>query len=173
MTLESLVDSLPEYAHDLKLNWRMAMTQSELTPLETWGTAVASAIAARNRTLLDAVTAEAAQIIDPALLDSPRAAAAIMSSSNVYFRFVHLAEHERYTKIPAHLRSNAALSRSGAPPADFELWCVAVSAVNGCGACMQSHESAARAKGLSDEAILAAVRIASVIHAVAVVLEAA
>jgi alkyl hydroperoxide reductase subunit D len=170
MTLESLVDSLPAYANDVKLNWRMAVKQTELTPLQLWGSAVASALAARNQTVLEAVTAEAAQVMDAPVLEAARAASAIMSTSNIYYRFIHLAEHEKYSTIPAHLRANAGRG-SGAPGADFELWCVAVSAVNGCGACIQAHEKAAREKGLSEEAILAAVRIASVIHAIVVVHE--
>jgi alkyl hydroperoxide reductase subunit D len=170
MTLESLVDSLPAYANDVKLNWRMAVNQSELTPVQLWGSAVASALAARNREVLEAVTAEASQVMDASNLDAARAANAIMSTSNIYYRFIHLAEHEKYSTIPAHLRANTGRN-SRALPADFELWCVAVSAVNGCGACIKSHERAARDKGLTDEAVLAAVRVASVIHAIAVVYE--
>lgn len=172
MSLESLLDSLPAYADDVKRNWRMAVSQAELTPLQIWGTAVASAVSARNRILLDAVTAEASLQIAPQMLDAARSAAAVMSASNIYFRFVHYVNNENYSKIPAHLRSNASRSHS-APPADFELWSIAVSAINCCEVCIQSHEAAARDKGLSVEAILAAVRIASVIHAAAVMLEAA
>jgi alkyl hydroperoxide reductase subunit D len=60
----------------------------------------------------------------------------------------------------------------GVDPLDFELWSTAVSAINGCGACVDSHEKIMREKGVSEEKILAAVRIASVIHAIAVVLDA-
>ena len=54
---------------------------------------------------------------------------------------------------------------------DFELWCIAVSAINGCGACVDSHEKVLKEKGFGEEKILAAVRIASVLHAIAVVLD--
>jgi alkyl hydroperoxide reductase subunit D len=47
-----------------------------------------------------------------------------------------------------------------------------VSAINGCGACVDSHEKTLREKGMSEETIVAAVRIASVIHGLASVLEA-
>jgi len=55
---------------------------------------------------------------------------------------------------------------------DFELWCTAVSAIHGCGACVDSHEKTLREKGVRKEPILAAVRIASVIHGLASVMEA-
>jgi alkyl hydroperoxide reductase subunit D len=60
----------------------------------------------------------------------------------------------------------------GIDPLDFELWSTAVSAINGCGACVDSHEKVLRDKGVTEEQVLAAVRIASVIHAIAVVLDA-
>ncbi len=60
----------------------------------------------------------------------------------------------------------------GADPVDFEMWCLAVSAINGCGPCMASHERVLREKGVSEEKIAAAVRIASVVQAVSVVIDA-
>ena len=60
----------------------------------------------------------------------------------------------------------------GGDPVDFELWCLAVSAVNGCGACVQSHEAVLKENGIAEETILAAVRIASTIHALAAVMDA-
>jgi alkyl hydroperoxide reductase subunit D len=51
------------------------------------------------------------------------------------------------------------------------LYSLAVSAVNGCGLCIESHEKLLRKHEVSREAIQSAVRIAAVVHAVAVVLE--
>jgi len=47
-----------------------------------------------------------------------------------------------------------------------------VSAINGCGACVDSREKVLREEGMSEEKILAAVRIASVVHALSGVLQA-
>ena len=63
------------------------------------------------------------------------------------------------------------LRTHGIDPVDFELWCTAVSAINGCGACVDSHEQVIRNKGISEESILAAVRLASVIHGLATVFD--
>ena len=91
--------------------------------------------------------------------------------NNVYYRFVHLVGHDDYRTMPARLRMNA-LARPGVEKADFELWSLAVSAVNGCGMCLESHEQVLRDHGVAREAIQAAVRVAAVVHAVAVTLEA-
>jgi alkyl hydroperoxide reductase subunit D len=91
--------------------------------------------------------------------------------NNVYYRFVHLVGQDDYRTMPARLRMNA-LAKPGVDKADFELWSLAVSAVNGCGLCIESHEKVLRDHGVNRESIQAAVRIAAVVHAVAVTLEA-
>jgi alkyl hydroperoxide reductase subunit D len=63
------------------------------------------------------------------------------------------------------------MARPGVEKADFELWSLAVSAINGCGMCMESHEKVVRAAGLTQEQVQAAVRIAAVVHAVAATLD--
>jgi len=94
-----------------------------------------------------------------------------MGMNNIFYRFRHLSSNEKYTAMPARLRMQV-IRTHGADPADFELWCLAVSAVNGCAACVDSHEKVVREKGLTEESVLAAVRIASVVHALAAVMDA-
>ena len=93
-----------------------------------------------------------------------------MGMNNIYYRFIHLASATDYKTLPAKLRMNV-IARPGVAKADFELWCLAVSAINGCGACIDAHEHELRQAGLSVEAIQAAVRIAATVHAVAAVLD--
>ncbi len=171
MTLEALLDTVPDYAKDLKLNLSNVLRQAELNPQQTWGTALACAIACRNPELLAAIAQEARQHLTPAAFQAAGAAAAVMGMNNVYYRFLHLVENEKYRTIPARLRMNV-IRTHGSDPVDFELWCTAVSAINNCQACAQSHERVVREKGLPEETILAAVRIAAVIHGLAAVLEA-
>lgn len=171
MSLEALLESLPAYAKDLKLNLGAVLRQPELTPNQIWGTAVACAIASRNATLRNVILEEAGKAIEPQVVEAAKAASAIMGMNNVYYRFLHLVEHPKYSEIRAGLRMNM-LRMHGTSPVDFELFCEAVSAINGCGACVASHDRVVREKGLSEETVLAAIRIASVVHAVAVVLDA-
>jgi len=169
--MESLYSLFPDYARDLKLNLQNVLKQDELTEQQTWGTAVASAIAAREPRLLRAIHTEAALHLSPEAMNGAKAASAVMGMNNIYYRFQHLSGHERYGQIPARLRMQVIRSH-GTSPVDFELWCTAVSAINGCGACVASHEGVLREKGVTEEIILAAIRIASVIHGAAAVLDA-
>ena len=166
MTIETLKASLPEYAKDLKLNLSSLSAEASLTDQQRAGTFVASALASRNAAVTQAIVAEFGPKLEPQALEAAKAAAAIMGMNNIYYRFQHLSEHEKYSTIPARLRMNV-IRTHGSDPVDFELWCVAVSAINGCGKCIVAHERNLRLKGMTEETILAAVRIASVIYAIA------
>lgn len=171
MTLNELLDTVPAYAKDLKLNLSSLLQQQELTEQQIWGTAVASTIASRNSELLEAVLSEAAKHLSPQALEAAKSAAAVMGMNNVYYRFQHLAKNPKYATLPARLRMNV-LRTHGIDPVDFELWSIAVSAINGCGMCIDSHEQVLRGKGMSEESIIAAVGLAAVIHGLATVFDA-
>ena len=89
-----------------------------------------------------------------------------MGMNNIYYRFLHLVEDGEYQTMPARLRMNV-IANHGIDKLDFELISLAVSAVNGCGLCVTSHEKKLRSHDVSREAIQSAVRIAATIHAVA------
>ena len=169
MSLESLKSALPDYAKDLKLNLSSLASETMLTPQQLAGTFIVSALASRQPQVIAAVIAEFAGKLKPAALTAAKAAAAIMGMNNIYYRFVHLAGGD-YKKMPARLRMNV-MANPGVDKGDFELWSLAVSAVNGCGMCIESHEHELRKADLAPEQIQATVRVAAVVHAVAAVLD--
>jgi len=172
MNFDALIETIPSYAKDLKLNFSSVVrNQTDLSEQQAWGTVVASAISSRNAQLTAAALEEGAAHLGPEALDAAKAAAAIMGMNNIYYRFLHLSSNEKYGTMRAGLRMNV-MRTHGIDPLDFELWSTAVSAINGCGACVDSHEKTLRDQGISEETILAAVRIASVFHGIAVVLDA-
>jgi alkyl hydroperoxide reductase subunit D len=171
MSIQTLKDRLPEYAKDLKLNLGALAAETVLNDTLKAGTFVAAAFASRNPEVIAAINAEFAGKLAPAEFAAAKAAAAIMGMNNVYYRFLHLAENEEYSRLPARLRMNV-VGAPGTAKENFELWSLAVSAINGCGMCIASHEKVVRAAGLTAEQVQAAVRIAAVVHAVAVALEA-
>jgi alkyl hydroperoxide reductase subunit D len=168
--VETLRQSLPEAAKDVKLNLQSVLQQSSLGEAQVWGTAVASAIASRNPRLLEAVLADAASHAGAETIEDAKAAAALMSMNNVYYRFRHMVGKESYSQKPARLRMNWIAKPAGSK-ADFELFCLAVSAINGCEMCVRSHEQAILEGGLSEDQVHDAVRVAATIHAAAVALE--
>lgn len=166
MTVEDLKNALPAYAKDLKLNLSSLLQEASLTEQQRAGTFVASAMAAGHALTIGAIAETFRPKMSAEAFDAARAAAAIMAMNNVYYRFTHLVSATEYRNLPARLRMNV-IGNPGVDKVDFELWALAVSAINGCGACVNSHERELRKHGLGVEAVQAAVRIAAVVKAVA------
>ncbi|MEE2526762.1 carboxymuconolactone decarboxylase family protein [Hyphobacterium sp. HN65] len=170
MSLEALKSEVPEYAKDLKLNLSSLARETVLDDQKKWGAFLAAAHATGVRPVLKAIEGETADKLSLEARSAAKAAAAIMGMNNVYYRFVHLASAKDYKTLPAKLRMNV-IANPGVDKADFELWSLVVSAMNGCGACIDSHEAELRKHGVSAEQIQAAVRIASTVNAIACVIE--
>lgn len=168
--VEELRASIPEPARDIKLNLQSVLQPGSLTPVQRWGVAIASAVATRNERLRDAIIADAKNEVGPEVIDDALAAAALMAMNNVYYRFRHLVGKESYSKMPARLRMQR-IAKPATNKADFELICLAVSAINGCEMCIRSHEAVVLEGGLSEDQVHDAVRIASTINAAAVAIE--
>ncbi|MBI1244597.1 MAG: alkyl hydroperoxide reductase [Alphaproteobacteria bacterium] len=171
MSIEALKDALPDYAKDLKLNLStLAGEETVAAPLRAM-LFVASALAVRQADVRDALLAEFGPQLSPEQVGAAKIAVAMMGMNNIYYRFTHLVEAPEYATMPAKLRMTA-MARPGIPAAEFEVLSLAVSAINGCGMCMASHEKAVRKHGIEPAVIQAAVRIAAVVHATAVTLDA-
>jgi alkyl hydroperoxide reductase subunit D len=166
MSLDALRESLPAYAKDLSLNLSSLAGETLLSDQQKWGAFVASAYAIGTPAVVKAITAAAtdAGLSDEALT-AAKAAAAIMGMNNVYYRAIHLLTNQEYATLPARLRMNI-LANPGVEKADFELWSTAVSAVNGCGMCLDAHEAELKKHGFSAQQIQAALRVAAVVNAV-------
>jgi alkyl hydroperoxide reductase subunit D len=175
MSIDTIKQQIPDYAKDLRINIGNVLDPERapegMTAEQIYGTALATAIAGRNQELLSAVEAEVAPKLSEEWLNAARSAAAIMAMNNVYYRFVHLASNPEYGSLPAGLRMSV-IGRPGIDKAGFELMSLAVSAVNGCGLCVDSHEKVLKQANIGSEIIQHAVRIGSVMHAVATVFDA-
>ena len=168
MSLKEFAETLPDYAKDLRLNLGSLLADQTLGDARKFGLLLACAHGTGYRPIVAAAEAEVDGKIDPAYANAARAAAAVMAMNNVYYRFVHLASNPVYETLPAKLRMNA-IGNPGIDKADFELFSLAVSAQNGCGMCIDSHERILTQHGIKAETIQAAARIAAVMTAVATV----
>jgi alkyl hydroperoxide reductase subunit D len=171
MSLEALKSALPDYAKDTKLNLGSVIGTSTLPKQQLWGTALAVAVACRNEEVLREIDEDAQQHLSSEASAAAKSAASIMAMNNVYYRAKHLIGDEEYNTLPARLRMQI-IGKPGVDKTDFELWCLAVSAITGCGVCLESHEKTVKQAGVSRETVHDALRIASVVHAAAVTFDA-
>jgi alkyl hydroperoxide reductase subunit D len=168
MSLKEFADTLPDHAKDLRLTMSSLLNDQTLSGQQKYGLLLACAHGSGHRPLVTAAEAECEPKLSPEAANAARAAAAVMAMNNVYYRFVHLASNPVYGTLPAKLRMNV-IGSPGIEKADFELFSLAVSAMNGCGACIDSHERVLQQHGFKAETVQAAARVASIMKAVATV----
>jgi len=172
MALEALAAALPAYAEDLAANLAAALADGSLTDQQKWGCFVASAQAVATPAVIQAIETAASEAgLAAEALAAAKGAATIMAQNNVYFRALTLLANPEYHTMRSGLRMRI-VSHPGAPRDDFDLWCVAVSAIHGCPDCLNAHEAPLRARGVAAAAVQSALRIAAVVHALSRVLAA-
>jgi alkyl hydroperoxide reductase subunit D len=173
MTLNEILESLPEYAKDTKLNFSSILSNfSLLTNNQFYGLLLSSAIASRNNLVTKAIYELVKINIDEININGATAAASLMAMNNIYYRFTDLVESKEYIKMPAGLRMNVMRDSGGADKVDFELWSLGVSIINGCSMCISSHEEQLLKSGLSTQVIQFTAKVASIVHALSVTYEA-
>jgi alkyl hydroperoxide reductase subunit D len=168
MSLKEFADALPDYAKDLRLNISSLLNDQILGDQRKYGLLLACAHGTGYKPVVEAAEAEVEGKLSLEAANAARAAAAVMAMNNVYYRFVHLASNPEYGTMPAKLRMNV-IGSPGIEKADFELFSLAVSAMNGCGMCIDSHEKVLKTHGVSAEIVQAGARVGAVMKAVATV----
>ena len=172
MSFATLRERIPDTAKDLRLNLDTIPRIETLTPQQLWGSVLAAALATRQAEVIRAAAEEARRHLQPAVFDAARTAASIMAMNNVFYRTRHLVQDPEFAAVPARLRMQG-MQTHGAPSVDFELWSVAVSAINGCGACLQSHVGKlVKEHAVAREAVNDVVRVSAILFAIAATLDA-
>lgn len=169
MSIKELKTALPAYAKDIKLNFGSVLTEEGSTGLNQSQIAMIAlgcAYATKDKTLISGIGASASTLLSPQEVEGVKAAATIMAMNNIYYRFTHLVSDKSYSTMPAKLRMNI-MANPGIDKIDFELISLAVSAIEGCGLCIDSHVNVIAKHGISKEAIQSTIRIAATINAVA------
>ena len=169
MSLDNIKNAIPDYAKDIKLNISGLANEETLTAQQFWGCMVACALAGGNESVIGNVVAEASANLSAEAMNAAKSAASIMAMNNVYYKFVGMSANPEYKTMPAKLRMNV-IGNPGVDKGDFELWSLAVSAMNGCKYCVDAHEHQLKGHGIDSQKIQTAVRIASVIAAASAVL---
>jgi len=172
MSLDTVRDAIPAYAKDISLNVGSLASETTLSDQQKWGAFLASAYAVGVPLVVRNIEAAAtAAGLSAEAAAAAKTAAAIMAMNNVYYRSLHLMKNKEYGTLPAKLRMNA-LGAPGVDKVDFELWCTAVSAINGCGMCLDAHEAELRKHGMTAVQVQAGLRIGAVVNAASRVIAA-
>src|SRR4051812_25854732 len=166
MSLKQFAEALPDYAKDIRLNLGSILSDQLIGDERKFALLLACAHGSGYRPLVEIVEAEVESRLSEQVANAARGAAAGIAMNNVYYRFGHLVANPEYGKMPARLRMNV-IGSHGSEKEEFELFSLAVSAMSGCGMCIDSHERVLLEHGVKPDAIQSAVRIAAVMKALA------
>lgn len=169
-SLEAMVTGDTRYLRDLRINLKNTLASENLSPKEAYLLALAVASTERNEVLTCSFTDYAKENgATEGEIAEIHACASMLSVNNVLYRFRHFANQEAYNNMPAGIKMNVMMSPVLGKEF-FELVSLAVSAVNGCETCVGSHEASVRKLGTSQARVFDAVRLASIVRGLSVVI---
>ena len=153
------------YLRDLKLNFNSTLTSEHLSTKECGLLGLSTAINNNNKPLTQFFTRYAeGQGATAADVAEAAGCASLLAANNVFYRFRHFTQKEKYTQIPARIRMTL-MMKPVTGKEFFELMSLAISAVNGCEMCVNAHEDSLIKLAATEERIFDAVRIASLVTA--------
>lgn len=163
--LQLLETGESRYLRDFKLNFTSTLTSEHLSAKECALLGLSTAVNNQNKPLIQYYTAVAKQneATDADVAEAV-GCASLLASNNVFYRFRHFTQKEKYTQIPARIRMQL-MMKPVTGKEFFELMSLAISAVNGCEMCVNAHEDSLIKLGTTEERIFDAVRIASLVTA--------
>ena len=167
--VDSIKETIPDYAKDTRLNIDAVIKRSTLAPEEAEAVALAAAFATGNSKLW---TWMQTQIADQKEAEAAITAASLMAMNNVWYPFVEMADDANLSGLPAQLRMNAISTHGGTTKARFEAYSLAASIVGKCHFCVKAHYETLKKEGYTVEQLRDIGRISSVINAVSRVLNA-
>ena len=155
-----------KYLRDLKLNFNSTLNSEHISEKECGLLGLSVAVNNQNTVLINfykdyALKFEATE--DE--LAEAVSCASLLASNNIFYRFRHYTQKEKYTQIPARIRMQI-MMKPVTSKEFFELMSLAISAVNGCEMCVNAHEDSLIKMNTKEERIFDAVRIASLVTSV-------
>jgi alkyl hydroperoxide reductase subunit D len=151
------------YVRDLKLNFNSTLTSAHLSEKECALLGLSTAANNNNTPLVNFYTSYAER--NGATAEETAEAvgcASLLASNNIFYRFRHFTQKEKYSQIPARIRMQL-MMKPITGKEFFELMSLAISAVNGCEMCVNAHEDSLIKLGTTEERIFDAVRISSLV----------
>ena len=118
-----------------------------------YGIILVSSLATKMDDLVKASLKEALDNIDATLIDDVYGAYSLMSMNAIYYRITHLATENNYSKMPANLRMQY-MNKHKMPKTDFEMLCLVVAIIMGCGKCINAHEKVLTENNISTQLYL-------------------
>ena len=164
--VETVKDSIPDHAKDIKLNLDNIMKNHGLEPVDAHACAYAAAIAAGNGGLAFEIEMNSPLFLNDAEREATKAAAALMGMNNIWYPFVDMVKDPELKGLPPGLRMNVYANHGGVSKQKFEMYALAASIIGKCEHCVKSHYDILKAGGMTVQQLQAVGKIAAIVHAI-------
>ena len=170
MNITEILVGSPEYAKDIKLNYSKVLNENILEKKLLYGIILISSLATKDDSLKKAALKEVKEFIDDDYINDVYGAYSLMAMNSIYYRFTHLATEFDYSSMPANLRMQF-MTKHKMESTDFEMLCLAVAAIIGCGKCINAHDVILRNNNISSQSIQTVVRVAAIVNAISSIIK--
>ncbi len=170
--LDLMSEGETRFLRDLRINLKNVLNSENINLKEAYLIAASIAANEGHKQLTNAFIEHSRRNgANEAEIAEALACASTLAVNNVFYRFKHFIKgsNENYQTMPAGIKMNVMMNPVLGKEL-FELMSLAVSAVNGCESCVNSHEESVRKMGSSEARIFDTVRLASVIRGLCVAL---
>lgn len=149
-------------SRDLKVNLSRSLEKNVFTPVELYSLILVGSVNLKDEEIISLAKEKLASLdLTSSQIQDIVQANAIMSMLNIYYKTrFSLDAASEYEKADLRMQSlgNPAMGKR-----NFELLAFAVSSLNGCPYCVNSHEKALKALGVSSDQIHEIIRIMAIL----------
>lgn len=167
--VDTLKDSLPEYAKDIKLNLDAVINRSTFTPDYAAALALSAAVQTGNGKLIQFI---AAGVTDEVEKNAALTAGSLMAQNNIWYPYIEMLGDPNVSGLPAQLRMNSIANHGGTTKDKFEAYALIASIIGKCHFCITGHAKTLRDEGYTAEQLRDLGRIAATVNALAKILSA-
>jgi alkyl hydroperoxide reductase subunit D len=164
--VDSVKESIPDHAKDVRLNLDAVINRSLLDPVDTHAVAYVAALASGNGGLAFEIEMNSPLFVAEKEREAAKTAAALMGQNNIWYPFVEMAGDPDLKGLPAGLRMNAYATHGGTTKVKFEMYSLAASIIGKCHFCVKSHYDTLKKEGVTVQQLHHIGKIAATIHAI-------
>jgi alkyl hydroperoxide reductase subunit D len=169
--MKALLETDHRYLKDLKINVSNALAYETLSGKEAALLSLAVAANDKNDLLIESFkNLSNEEGVDAVQIAEVFSCVSLMNINNTFYRFRHFTNKDFYNLTPAGIKMSI-MSAPATGKEFFELLSLVLSSINGCEMCVNAHEASLIKHGTAQQRIFDAVRLASIIKGLCVLVK--
>ncbi|HEY4073942.1 MAG TPA: carboxymuconolactone decarboxylase family protein [Herbaspirillum sp.] len=166
MQFSEIRDALPDHAKDVWITLDGAVNRSGMAAEVAAGAAIAAAISAGSKVLVEAFEG----LSTATEATAAKTAAAIMGMTNIWYSYLDLADDAELKTQQPGIRMQSYLTHGGVEKKHFEIYALSASIVGKCKGCVTGHIAELKKLGITAAELRDIGKLAAAVNATAKIL---